>query len=410
MADYLMCEIRKMDIWDIEIVCGEHGCIKKVVEVHGKRIKDAIKIVKKSTGQEIVSRRFRRKMSNYSSIGIDARIGLGFDKSRSTNRYVNKIVYAWEGIKKFIRPTANISTIIDKMERIVEFEHVGELVEVEPVHLQTYQPVGPDYVPRVDMLQQVANGRNHQDMVMSLPPSLFRPPGSMVDDVPRMFFPESYVQPQPIPQSMIMQPQPVSPRRSPSPKGRIKSSREVIGHQPLDPSAQERYLNGYRLVTKEVFQTSKTGKVLTINPINLICLNIPSYAGGIAHMWNKSSIHSPIVHNGEKVRYEKKQEMGDGEVEFLSFTGKIKFGVLERLLTGGGKRVAQGGGPFLITFKQSDDPINKPMVTYAQVDGEYMQLINPTYYRINLSVDLPRGKINALFKGPNTPPHPPVGS
>lgn len=37
-------------------------------------------------------------------------------------------------------------------------------------------------------------------------------------------------------------------------------------------------------------------------------------------------------------------------------------------------------------------------MTYAQVDGEYMQIVNPTFMKIGLSVDLPRGKINSAFK------------
>lgn len=36
------------------------------------------------------------------------------------------------------------------------------------------------------------------------------------------------------------------------------------------------------------------------------------------------------------------------------------------------------------------------MVTYAQVDGEYMQLVNPKYFKLSLTVDLPKGKINVL--------------
>jgi len=62
----------------------------------------------------VICSSFARKMANYCSIGVDARIGLGFDRSRSTNRIVNKMIYAWEGIKKFIRPSMNMHNIIEK--------------------------------------------------------------------------------------------------------------------------------------------------------------------------------------------------------------------------------------------------------------------------------------------------------
>ena len=37
---------------------------------------------------------------NYLSIGIDARIGVGFDKNRTKSRLCNMFMYACEGFKK----------------------------------------------------------------------------------------------------------------------------------------------------------------------------------------------------------------------------------------------------------------------------------------------------------------------
>ena len=36
---------------------------------------------------------FSKMMSNYFSIGLDARIGLGFDKRRTSTKCCNKVVY-----------------------------------------------------------------------------------------------------------------------------------------------------------------------------------------------------------------------------------------------------------------------------------------------------------------------------
>lgn len=52
-------------------------------------------------------------MSNYGSIGVDARVGYGFDKSRSANRSKNKCIYVWEGIKKTFTKNKNISETLD---------------------------------------------------------------------------------------------------------------------------------------------------------------------------------------------------------------------------------------------------------------------------------------------------------
>lgn len=41
-------------------------------------------------------------MTNYMSVGVDARISLGFDKKRTKSRLGNKLRYGIEGIKKIL--------------------------------------------------------------------------------------------------------------------------------------------------------------------------------------------------------------------------------------------------------------------------------------------------------------------
>lgn len=41
-------------------------------------------------------------MCNYFSIGVDARIGFGFDKHRIASQIGNKCIYCWEGFKKMM--------------------------------------------------------------------------------------------------------------------------------------------------------------------------------------------------------------------------------------------------------------------------------------------------------------------
>lgn len=61
-------------------------------------------------------------MSNYCSIGLDAKIGLDFDKNRTKSRFLNKLVYGWEGLKNFCLPQKGIKSVIEKMENITKFE------------------------------------------------------------------------------------------------------------------------------------------------------------------------------------------------------------------------------------------------------------------------------------------------
>jgi len=75
----------KMDIWDIELKLRDGGAVYQVKGPERKK-------------QEVDSREF--KMFNYFSIGLDARIGMGFDRNRTTSQTSNKMVYLNEGIKK----------------------------------------------------------------------------------------------------------------------------------------------------------------------------------------------------------------------------------------------------------------------------------------------------------------------
>lgn len=59
-------------------------------------------------------------MSNYFSIGIDARIGLGFDRNRTKTACCNKCVYCWEGFKKFFLKTQKIGSVLDSLEVLHE--------------------------------------------------------------------------------------------------------------------------------------------------------------------------------------------------------------------------------------------------------------------------------------------------
>lgn len=244
-----------------------------------------------ATGREVPSRLYQRKLSNYCSIGIDARIGFGFDKNRTKNRMCNKIVYAWEGIKKFCRPTLKMKSVIDRMEQLVEINLHATVTEKKP-------------------------GEASENSLL---------PGKK--------------------DSMES-----SPRKGGAEDGKNVSSRSMIGNNQSSANLNESIINGYKVLGETIFTTKKgnsfhrtepsnLGNLLTINPINLIALNIPSYMGGVQNMWNKSGKTVPI---DSGVTFEKKQDFGDGNIEFLSFTDRFRFGLFERLITGGGKRVAQG--------------------------------------------------------------------
>jgi diacylglycerol kinase (ATP) len=64
---------------------------------------------------------YKRPMSNYFSIGVESRIGLGFEKNRSNHHVKNKIIYGWEGLKKMCCccvSTSKIRSVVDYVSKV----------------------------------------------------------------------------------------------------------------------------------------------------------------------------------------------------------------------------------------------------------------------------------------------------
>jgi hypothetical protein len=64
-------------------------------------------------------------MCNYFSIGVESRIGLGFDKKRTESVCCNKCCYAWEGLKKICRCFAKTKKIKDVVEYVAKLDREG---------------------------------------------------------------------------------------------------------------------------------------------------------------------------------------------------------------------------------------------------------------------------------------------
>lgn len=68
----------------------------------------------------------------------------------------------------------------------------------------------------------------------------------------------------------------------------------------------------------------------------------------------------------------------------------------ERFFKGRADRLGQGSGPFVLKFKNTESKGNK-VVTYFQVDGEFYQVVGPKQIKIELTKDIPAGKIKVLM-------------
>lgn len=88
------------------------------------------------------------------------------------------------------------------------------------------------------------------------------------------------------------------------------------------------------------------------------------------------------------------QRFGDDKLEILGFTGPWSL-AMERFSHGQGWRLGQVKGPFVITFRQSENH-QKPIHTYMQIDGEFYDVVAPKTVRVSLTKDIARGKVKVM--------------
>jgi len=84
----------------------------------------------------------RRYMTNYFSIGADARIGLGSEKHRGDSACCNKCCYCWEGFKKlFFTSTMTMNQVLLKVMKVTD---TGEK-NIVSVPIQENTDIGGNY-------------------------------------------------------------------------------------------------------------------------------------------------------------------------------------------------------------------------------------------------------------------------
>ncbi|CAD8102521.1 unnamed protein product [Paramecium sonneborni] len=247
------------DVWDVDITLKKDGFISEIKR-HSNSVGE-IKILLKDS-------KFHKPMINYFSLGVDARIGFGFDKNRTDNQFCNKIVYCWEGFKKMFLKTPKINQSIETLEYFDDHDQMQS-----KLLFKTTQNIGQ------------------------------------------------------------------------------RDSITIPG-----------------------------------NPINLLCLNINSYAGGLKNIWMNAQYE-----NGYKKYDFHPPSFSDGVLEFLSFNSILGIGS-ERIIPGQATRLSQTKGPIQLTFRK-----NEPLRTYFQIDGQYFSITNPISVSIRSCQQLSQGKIRVLI-------------
>lgn len=115
---YLSSNIKQLDIWDVQIECREGGGIQTVQKLQkGKTsTKNVLDFTKKPDNKSENQLILRRKMSNYCSFGLDAKIGLNFELKRTSSRFRNKLIYGIEGLRRFFGKQMRLKSYVERFE------------------------------------------------------------------------------------------------------------------------------------------------------------------------------------------------------------------------------------------------------------------------------------------------------
>lgn len=117
------------------------------------------------------------------------------------------------------------------------------------------------------------------------------------------------------------------------------------------------------------------------DPESLMFLNVNSYAGGNAQLWQKDA-QVGVAPAPSANEIDLNSDPGDGRLEVVTLPS-ISNIALDKL-SHQARRV-HSGGPYHLQFVQDEEDPND---TYCQVDGEFFHLLNPEYARIKLKKKL----------------------
>ena len=98
---YIDAQVSSFDIWKVVVKVKEGGSIKKIKDGRKVPVTDSLE--------------FSKLCCNYFSVGVDGRIGLGFDRNRTKSACCNKTVYACEGFKKSLWRTNTIAGMLESV-------------------------------------------------------------------------------------------------------------------------------------------------------------------------------------------------------------------------------------------------------------------------------------------------------
>lgn len=344
------------DIWSIDLELLAGG---RMLKINGRTREKEVVEVSSVSGRKI----FSKPMANYFSVGIESRIGMGFDRHRVKSQLGNKMVYALEGMKKIC--CAKVDDVSDFVHSLVEME------ETAPIHSNL---IGTD--------NRTTRATAHETRY----PTPAAP--TALQNI------ESHSSHHTT--STIKEPTPLH-------QTQLKPSRFVFVNDFSNDHGSPSF-DFAQLSDSERREVPKLKAACS-----LIAVNIASFAGG-CDIWGASKGKvgleldqraSPTSKQKLDVLKSSAMDNGDGKLEWMTFPSAASLG-MEHVFKGRGSRVDQGSGPYEINFKK--DVVGNPQRVYMQIDGEFFQIEDPArlvlrrLQQVNVLVQPNRKEIKQMVK------------
>ena len=170
-------------------------------------------------------------------------------------------------------------------------------------------------------------------------------------------------------------------------------------------------LNNKKIIFESIDKRKKKNYnpvILKGNPVVIVGQNINFYMGGTEHIWgntNQVGIQACGLKRAEKKQFEsdllqklnKDQLSDDRKIEFITYNHGMDMG-LDRVARGNAKKIHQGSGPFVFTFKKILSKAQKKKLNkvYINIDGEFYHLVQPKQIVISLNDKICNGQIKFL--------------
>lgn len=300
-----------IDIWEIKLTCDTNE--GAIIECASKDLNN--KYPMRESNKILTT--FKRSFINYFSLGFDARVGYGYNKSRSSCRCCNKCSYFWETCKKnCCRKTIKVNGFIDsflavKMDKN-DFDSNESYDSLNNITIKENE------APK-DMIFKTINPENNNQNMINKPRN-------------------------------SMQQNDISSIGATT--GKVSTTLKV---------GNEEYEN----------------IILKGNPVGLVCQNINYFNGGAQNVWRNSGdygleIYDPNMEKNKQNLENKKnkekevfsevfknseQKFNDQKLEFFTYESTWKMGI-SKVTSGDTEKIYHGEGPIIIKFKDTPAKVN----------------------------------------------------